>query len=119
MAVEPKPVPPATPSAPDGGTGRTPRGGAARQFVTRALTLRESSIVVVTLVTFAYFAITNNSSYLTAGNWKALLPYFTFLAIMAAGEVFVMTLGEIDLSVGAMYLVTPLVVWKLDTAGIA
>ncbi len=26
---------------------------------------------------------------------------------MAAGEVFVMTLGEIDLSIGALYLFTP------------
>jgi simple sugar transport system permease protein len=84
----------------------------------RALTLRESSIVVVTLVTFAYFAITDNSSYLSYGNWKALLPYFTFLAIMAVGEVFVMTLGEIDLSIGAMYLVAPILFWKLNSAGV-
>jgi simple sugar transport system permease protein len=83
----------------------------------RALTLRESSIIVVTLVTFAYFAITDNH-YLTYANWKALLPYFTFLAVMAIGEVFVMTLGEIDLSIGAFYLVTPIVFWKLTTAGV-
>lgn len=117
MAVESKPVPPATPSAPEDGTARA-RGGGVRRVVMRALTLRESSIVVVTLVTFAYFAITDNSAYLSYGNWKALLPYFTFLAIMASGEVFVMTLGEIDLSIGAMYLVTPIMFWKLDTAGV-
>ena len=32
---------------------------------------------------------------------------------MAAGEVFVMTLGEIDLSIGGMYLFTPILYWKL------
>jgi simple sugar transport system permease protein len=32
--------------------------------------------------------------------------------------VFVMTLGEIDLSIGAMYLVTPFAFWKLTEAGI-
>jgi simple sugar transport system permease protein len=37
---------------------------------------------------------------------------------MAAGEVFVMTLGEIDLSIGAVYLFTPFVYWKLATAGL-
>jgi len=84
----------------------------------RALTLRESSIIVVTLVTFAYFAITNSSSYLSYGNWESLLPYFTYLAIMGLGEVFVMTLGEIDLSIGGMYLVAPILFWKLNTAGI-
>jgi simple sugar transport system permease protein len=72
---------------------------------------------VVTLITFAYFALTT-SNFLTGGNFKSLLPYFTYLAIMAAGEVFVMTLGEIDLSIGALYLFTPFVYWKFTQAGI-
>ncbi len=86
-------------------------------LVRRFLTLREGSIIVVTVITFAYFAITTNQ-FLTGGNFKALLPYFTYLAIMAAGEVFVMTLGEIDLSIGALYLFTPFVYWKFTEAGI-
>ncbi len=36
---------------------------------------------------------------------------------MAAGQVFVMTLGEIDLSIGALYLFTPFVFWKLNASG--
>ena len=83
----------------------------------RFLTLREGSIIVVILVTFAYFAITT-SNYLTGANFKSLLPYFCFLAIMAAGQVFVMTLGEIDLSIGAFYLFTPFMFLKLTQAGI-
>jgi simple sugar transport system permease protein len=117
MAVESKPTPPATPPSPEGPAQRRARGGTARRVLLRALTLRESSIIVVTLLTFAYFAITT-SNYLTYANWKSLLPYFCFLAIMAAGQVFVMTLGEIDLSIGAMYLITPILFWKLNTAGI-
>jgi simple sugar transport system permease protein len=115
MAVEQKPVPPATPPAPEGPARRRARGGFAREALMRVLTLREGSIIVVTLVTFAYFAISTNN-YLTYSNWKALLPYFCFLAIMAAGQVFVMTLGEIDLSIGAMYLVTPIFFWKLNSS---
>jgi simple sugar transport system permease protein len=115
MAVEQKPTPPAAPPAREGRPSRRGPADIARQAVTRVLTLREGSIIVVTLVTFAYFAITD-SNYLTYSNWKVLLPYFCFLAIMAAGQVFVMTLGEIDLSVGAMYLATPIFFWKLNSS---
>jgi simple sugar transport system permease protein len=83
----------------------------------RFLALREGSIIVVIVVTFAYFAITT-SNYLTGSNFKALLPYFCFLAIMAAGQVFVMTLGEIDLSIGASFLFTPFMYWKFTDIGL-
>jgi simple sugar transport system permease protein len=87
------------------------------ELMRRFLTLREGSIIVVTVITIIYFAATT-SNYFTYANFKSLLPYFCFLAIMAAGQVFVMTLGEIDLSVGALYLVTPIAFWKLNGAGI-
>ncbi|HEY1593588.1 MAG TPA: ABC transporter permease [Solirubrobacteraceae bacterium] len=86
-------------------------------LVKRVLTLREGSIIVVTLVTFAYFAI-STSNFATGGSFKALLPYFAPLAMIAAGEVFVMILGEIDLSVGAVYLFTPFIWHVLHHAGI-
>ena len=72
---------------------------------------------MVTLITIIYFAATT-SNFLTGSNFKSLLPYFCLLAIMAAGQVFVMTLGEIDLSIGALYLFTPFVYWKLTEAGL-
>jgi simple sugar transport system permease protein len=81
------------------------------------LTLREGSIVVVTALTIVYFAATT-PHFFTASNFKNLLPYFCFLAIMAAGQVFVMTLGEIDLSIGALYLITPFAYWKFTEAGL-
>jgi simple sugar transport system permease protein len=37
---------------------------------------------------------------------------------MAAGQVFIMTLGEIDLSIGALYLITPFIYWKITGAGV-
>jgi simple sugar transport system permease protein len=85
----------------------------ARSF----LTLREGSIVVVTLVTFAYFAI-STSNFVQGTTFKSLLPYFAPLAIIAAGEVFVMILGEIDLSVGAVYLFTPFIFHVFHHAGL-
>ena len=103
--------PPPRPAA-----GRARVGNGVSLFK-RFLTLREGSIIVVTLITIAYFAITT-STFLTGSNFKSLLPYFTYLAILAAGQVFVMTLGEIDLSIGALWLFTPFVYWKLTQAGL-
>lgn len=86
-------------------------------LLARVLALREGSIIIVTLVTAIYFSI-NTSTFLTGSNFRSLLPYFAPLAILAAGEVFVMILGEIDLSIGAMYLFAPLLFYKFSTVGI-
>jgi simple sugar transport system permease protein len=107
---------PATP-APEGQAPRPSPGAVALDWVKKFLALREGSIIVVNLIAIIYFSA-SVSRFLTGSNFKNLLPYFCFLAIMAAGEVFVMTLGEIDLSIGALYLFTPFMFWKLTQAGI-
>ncbi len=92
-------------------------GALAFDWVKKGLALRESSIIVVIVASLIYFGSTT-TGFFTGSNFKQLLPYFCFLAIMGAGQVFVMTLGEIDLSIGALYLFTPFVYWKLTQAGI-
>ncbi|HEY7951886.1 MAG TPA: hypothetical protein VID70_02800, partial [Solirubrobacteraceae bacterium] len=77
------------------GERRTVYGG-AMELLRRFLTLREGSIIVVTVIVAIYFAI-NTESFFTTGNFKTLLPYFAPFAILAAGEVFLMINGEIDL----------------------
>ena len=89
-----------------------------RDVLNRVIALREGSIIVVTIIVAIYFSV-NTSTFFTGSNFKTLLPYFAPLAILAAGEVFVMILGEIDLSIGAMYLFAPFLFYKLSTAGIA
>jgi simple sugar transport system permease protein len=81
----------------------------------RILGLREGSIIVVTLIVAIYFAV-NTSSFFTSANFKTLLPYFAPFAILGAGEVFVMILGEIDLSIGGTYLLAPYLFYKLDAS---
>src|ERR1700736_422666 len=108
----------ASESSPAGGEGpargrRALPGG--RQILDRVVALREGSIIVVTIVTAIYFSA-NTSSFFTGTNFKTLLPYFAPFAILAAGEVFVMILGEIDLSIGAMYLFAPILFYKLNTS---
>jgi simple sugar transport system permease protein len=90
------------------------RGG----LLERVLAVREGSIIVVTILVAAYFSL-NTTSFLTTSNFKTLLPYFAPFAIMAAGVVFVMILGEIDLSIGATYLFAPFLFYKLNQAGLA
>jgi simple sugar transport system permease protein len=95
-------------------SGWAQRGGAL-SLAQRFLTLREGSIIVVTIVTFIYFSLSSDR-FLTTSSLQALLPFFAPFAIMAAGEVFVMINGEIDLSVGAVYLFTPFIFFKLNAS---
>jgi simple sugar transport system permease protein len=102
--------------APGPASRRAP-AGAGLGLVKRFLTLREGSIIVIVVIALIIFSVIA-PHFLSGSNFKTLLPYFAPIAIMAAGQVFVMTLGEIDLSIGAMYLFTPFLFWKLSTAGI-
>ena len=113
MAVTPGQAPATAP--PEGRA--QPTGRRLRDIGMRLLTLREGSIIVITLITFAFFAV-SVGRFATGNSFKNLLPYFAPFAIMAAGEVFVMITGEIDLSIGAMYLFTPFLFYKLHHAGV-
>jgi simple sugar transport system permease protein len=102
-------------SGPDG-----PRGGlgaGALRLGRRFLTLREGSVIVITVVVAAYFAATTDA-FLTWENFKTLLPYFAPFAILAAGEVFLMINGEIDLSIGAVYLFAPFLFYEATVWGL-
>jgi simple sugar transport system permease protein len=94
--------------------GRRPTAGdMARRF----LTLREGSIVVVTVLAAIYFAV-QNDRFFTQANFENLLPYFAPFAILAAGEVLLMVAGEIDLSIGSVYLFAPFMFYEFNQAGI-
>jgi simple sugar transport system permease protein len=99
------------------GPAKKSRAHSGGALLKRFLTLREGSIIVVTLITLIYFSVSANN-FLTGSNFKTLLPYFAPYAILAAGEVFVMILGEIDLSIGAVYLFSPFLWHKLHHAGV-
>src|SRR3954451_19662790 len=87
--------------------GREPRlRPGAREMALRFLTLREGSIIVVTLLAAGYFAV-KTDRFFTHANFVTLLPYFAPFAILAAGEVLLMVAGEIDLSIGSVYLFAP------------
>lgn len=105
----------ASTQAPTGGPAgsRGTLGAGVTKLLRSFLTLREGSIILVTIATFVYFLVTAEG-FATADNFKTLLPYFAPIAILAAGEVFIMINGEIDLSIGAVYLITPFLFYKLS-----
>jgi simple sugar transport system permease protein len=113
------PATPGTSTPPAPGPARTRRPWLPHRngLLERVLSLREGSIIIVTLLVAVYFAL-DTSTFLTVSSFKTLLPFFAPFAILAAGEVFVMILGEIDLSIGATYLLAPLIYYKLAVAGI-
>ena len=120
-SLEPTPAPASaqgpTPSAGDPARTRRVSLPSKQVVLERALSLREGSIIVVTLLVAIYFSLTT-STFLTSSSFKTLLPFFAPFAILGAGEVFVMILGEIDLSIGATYLLAPFLYYKLALAGI-
>src|SRR3954453_10726437 len=88
----------------------------AREMARRFLTLREGSIVVVTVIAAVYFT-TKNDRFFTQANFENLLPYFAPFAILAAGEVLLMVAGEIDLSIGSGFLFAPFLFFEFNQAG--
>lgn len=108
-----------SPSPPAGGPAQAHRASRLdwSEIRERILSLREGSIIVVTLIAAIYFAF-STSSFFTTANFKTLLPYFAPFAILGAGEVFVMILGEIDISIGGTYLLAPYLFYKVANGGL-
>jgi simple sugar transport system permease protein len=105
-----------SPAAPPSSTPRAHRPG-ARELMLRFLTLREGSIIVVTLLATLYFAV-KTDHFFTHANFVTLLPYFAPFAILATGEVMLMVAGEIDLSIGSVYLFAPFMFYEFNLAGL-
>ena len=107
-----------TPAASPTG-GPAPKRGAPRSaalplnLLKRFLIAREGSIVVVTVLLTVYFILTLSSAFTSSANIQALFPYFAPYAILAVGEVFLMINGEIDLSIGGVYLFAPYLYYEL------
>jgi simple sugar transport system permease protein len=101
----------------EGQKGPAPSGGRALAsgawvLLKRFLTLREGSVIVITIIVALYFSL-NTDAFATSDNFKTLLPYFAPFAILGAGEVFLMINGEIDLSIGAVYLFSPFLFYEI------
>ena len=98
---------------------RPPRGGEPGGTLRRVglvfLRQRESTVFVVAVALFIYFAV-SSTSFVTSTNLPILFtqdssPYI----IIALGEVFLLICGEIDLSVGFTFAIAPFLMYFLNS----
>lgn len=70
---------------------------------------REASIAFVAAVLFAYFAVTTDN-FTTEANLRVVTQYAAPVAILAIAQAMLLVAGEIDLSLGHIYAMTPFLV---------
>jgi simple sugar transport system permease protein len=97
---------------------RADRLGRARDLGWRALGAfarrREASIFVVGLALVGYFSL-RSSNFYEGASIKNIGVYIAPLALIAAGEVMLLICGEIDLSIGRVFALSPIIMY-LTTA---
>jgi simple sugar transport system permease protein len=77
---------------------------------------RETSIAFVAVVLIVYFWISVDS-FGTAANFKVITQFTASVAILAIAQVMNLVAGEIDLSLGHIYALAPLLMWKATDWG--
>src|SRR3954468_22753128 len=111
----------ATVSEPTPETAATPGPSRRRETLSRlaalALERRELSIAVVAVALYVYFLYTV-ADFASPDNLETLGTFIAATAIIAAGEVFLMISGEIDLSVGQVFALTAFIVYFVEDAGV-
>src|SRR5260370_19688383 len=93
---------------------RIPASG-MRRFIGQHLSELVSILVAVAL---ALFFTIESPNFFTSDNALVLSQFIASFAIFALAEVPVLILGEIDLSVGQMYIVSPFFVTYWNNAGV-
>jgi len=119
--VAPEPVS-STAEAPEGAAAPRADGAAQRRrwssrAVEFALERRELSIAVVAIALYFYF-LNSVTDFASTANLQTLGTFIAATAIIAAGEVFLMISGEIDLSVGQVFALTAFIVYFVEDAGV-
>lgn len=77
----------------------------------------ESTIAFVAIVLGAYFAVAN-SAFLTTSNVRVISQFLIATSILAVGQAMLLICGELDLSMGAVYYMTPFLVFFALEAGL-
>jgi simple sugar transport system permease protein len=80
--------------------------------------MREGAVVMVTAVLVVGFT-SLNSGFLTIANSRVLADFVTGNVAVAAGQVMLMIVGEIDLSVGQVYALVPYIMYLVYQDGLS
>src|ERR1700726_460505 len=78
----------------------------------------EIRILAVALILCAYFESANHDFLLTGASLENLSQFIAPVAIIAFGEIMLMIGGEIDLSAGMVFALTPFVMHFAHQAGV-
>ncbi len=89
-----------------------------RRYLDIFLHWQEGSIFVVALLLIAYFESANREFLLSSASLQNLSQYIAPVAIIACGEIMLMIMGEIDLSAGMIFALSPFVMYFATEAGI-
>jgi simple sugar transport system permease protein len=79
----------------------------------RILRVRELSVLVVDIVLIVYFGLAN-PEFFSTGNFQNIANFFSAVALIAAGETFLLICGEIDLSAGMTFALIPVIMVTLN-----
>ncbi len=71
---------------------------------------KEASIAFVAVVLFVYFCL-STPHFLGTDNLRVIAQFTAAIAILAVGQVMLLISGEIDLSLGHIYTMTPFLMW--------
>ena len=109
----------ATSVAPDAPTPDEAHGVSFGTVVRRRLeALKQGDVgslpVIIALIIIVGFFYSKNSNYLSAGNFTSLLTQMAGVTTVAIGVVFVLLLGEIDLSIGYVSGIAGVVVAEMQ-----
>lgn len=88
-----------------------------RSFLSGFLQGQELVIALVGVGLAVYFTVAS-PYFATAGNGESLSQYIAPIVFFAVAEVFILILGEIDLSVGEVYVFTPFIVYYMNEEGL-
>ncbi len=86
-------------------------------FLRRLIQSQELVIAVIGVALAVYFSVAS-PYFATKANGATLSQYIAPIALLALAEVLVLILGEIDLSVGEVYVLAPFIVVYMSNAGI-
>ena len=87
----------------------TNQPGAGRPGLAGWVRVKELSILLVTVAAALYFSVTTSAGFNTSENYHTIAQYVAPWAIVAAGEVMLLICGEIDLSAGFVFTLSPFV----------
>ena len=110
-----KPKVPEKQGGPAGGGASEP--GNLRRFGGFITHRREAGILIAGILLVIYFQI-SNAAFLSPANLQTLTQYAAATAIIAAGIVMVLVCGELDLSVGMVYALSPFVMYFAHESGV-